>query len=171
MEIYRDINNFNGIYKVSNYGNVMSFSKYSKNGKILKKEKTNRGYLRVNLSRKKYSIHRLVALYFLGVPKEGMVVNHKDGNKENNCISNLEWVTQKENIKHSFKNGMSKIEKGALNKLSFNILKIDKNTDIVLESIVGIRDYCSLNKFDRRCIQRAINGEYKTAYGYKWALS
>lgn len=169
MEIFKEIEGFNGVYKISNYGNVMSFSKYSKNGKLLKMEKTNNGYLRVHLKRKHYLIHRLVASYFLEFPKEGMVVNHKDSNKQNNNVSNLEWCTQKENIKHSFDAGRCIRYKGIENTLSKNIVK--QNLDnITIEVITGLREYCKSNNLDRRCIQRAINGEYKTAYGYKWAL-
>jgi hypothetical protein len=170
MEIYKDIEGFNGIYKISNYGNVISYSKYNKNGKILLSQKTKQGYLRVHLKRKHYSIHRLVAYCFLENPEGNKVVNHKDGNKQNNHVDNLEWVTQSENILHSFKNGMSKMNKGNDNVFSKNIIKQNIKT-LETELIIGLREYCLKNKLDRRCIQRAINGEYKTAYGFKWSLA
>lgn len=69
------------------------------------------GYLQVNLSHngiwKKKSVHRLVAETFLG-KQPNMEVNHKDGNKQNNCVENLEWVTHSENIKHAINNGLLK---------------------------------------------------------------
>ena len=169
MEMFKEIQGFNGVYQVSNYGNIRSFSKYCKNGKILKLEKTSRGYLRISLKRKHYSVYRLVAFHFLPTPSEGLVVNHKDGCKENNSVSNLEWVTQKENVLHSFKNGTSKVFKGTHNACSKKIIKKDMN-DKTIEIIKGLREYCKVNNLDRSCIQRVLNGKYKSAYGYKWEI-
>lgn len=78
----------------------------SKTGKYLKGQISNSGYLNYNLSltsenKKRYYAHRLVALMFLDNPQNLPEVNHKDGNKLNNNITNLEWVTSKENIQHS----------------------------------------------------------------------
>lgn len=53
-------------------------------------------------------VHRLVGIHFLGTPKKGWQINHKDNNKLNNNVSNLEWVTQSENIRHSFDTGHHK---------------------------------------------------------------
>jgi hypothetical protein len=167
MEIFKDIQGFDGVYKISNCGNVMTYSKYSKGGRLLSPEKTRKGYLRVHLKRKHYSIHRLVGIHLIGLPEENMIINHKDGNKENNNILNLEWVTQKENIIHSFENGMSKVAKGSDSKLSKTIFKQNLDGE-TLEVIKGLKEYCKENNLDRRCVQRAINGEYKTAYGFKW---
>jgi hypothetical protein len=64
------------------------------------------GYFRIRLNGKKYSIHRLIAETFIPNPDNKPEVNHKDGNKLNNHISNLEWVTHSENTKHAFKMGL-----------------------------------------------------------------
>lgn len=68
------------------------------------------GYLhiavKVGPERKKYLVHRLVALTFLGEPKLPLTVNHKDGNKLNNCVSNLEWTTLAENTRHQWANAL-----------------------------------------------------------------
>ena len=96
---------YEDLYQVSNYGNVVGISKgYSKNRRILKQH-FNDGYYMVTLYDKKgvshsVFVHRLVALAFLQNPNKFPVVNHKDGNRLNNNVSNLEWCTQKYNIWH-----------------------------------------------------------------------
>ena len=76
-------------------------------GRICSQNENNCGYLRVELSnkgkRKKYFVHRLVAEIYVDGYSNGLQVNHIDGNKTNNCVSNLEWVSASENMRHSFK--------------------------------------------------------------------
>lgn len=102
MEIWKKIEGFED-YEVSTGGIVVS-NKYSKI-RILKKELSN-GYLRVSLSKenkvKRFLVHRLVALSFLKNEDNKECVNHKDGNKLNNSLWNLEWSTYSENEKHSY---------------------------------------------------------------------
>ena len=93
MEQWRDIEGFDGLYQVSNQGRVKSL-KYGKE-KILKGVKSCNGYLTVGLCKdgkevRKY-IHRLVAEAFLPNPQNLPQVNHKDEDKTNNCVENLEW--------------------------------------------------------------------------------
>lgn len=94
-------------YKVSNLGNVLS----AKTGKVMKLQTTKDGYKRVGLvvdgESKKFLVHRIVAKTFLGLPKGGLVVNHKDGNKSNNSVENLEWTTILGNNKHAFDLGLN----------------------------------------------------------------
>jgi hypothetical protein len=116
-EEWRKIPNYPN-YEVSNFGRVRSLTReinqfghkqtYKRimRGKILKPRKQNGGYLLINLSkdgtRYAVTVHRLVAKCFL-TDHEGNDVNHKDGNKTNNCLSNLEYVTRSENIKHAYR--------------------------------------------------------------------
>lgn len=106
IEIYKDIIDYDGLYQVSNLGNIKSL-KYNKERQI-KLYLDNSGYLMINLCRygivKKRLIHQLVAESFLDHKRCGMklVVNHIDFNKTNNNVNNLEIVTQRENanLKH-----------------------------------------------------------------------
>lgn len=104
-EEWKSIKNYEGIYEVSNYGRVRN-----NRGKILKTYTINSGYecikFTVNGIRKSFLIHRLVLETFN--PNNDIYkkeVNHIDENKHNNCLSNLEWVTSKENKQHSIKTG------------------------------------------------------------------
>lgn len=109
MEIYKNILGFEGIYEISNYGNVKNIIK----NKVLKPRKHTNGYLRICLCKnsisKDFYIHRLVALNFIDNDLHKNEVNHIDGNKENNSYINLEWATRSENQKHAFAIGLNKI--------------------------------------------------------------
>lgn len=113
-EIWKEIKGYEGLYKVSEKGVVASIDRcvtYSNGatnmhkGKRLKPDSL-RGYERVVLSKngetKRFQVHRLVAMTFIDNPKNKPQVNHIDGDKNNNNVSNLEWCTAQENEKHSF---------------------------------------------------------------------
>ena len=104
---WRNIKGYDGCYKVSSDGRIKSTKRTV--DRILKPSVSS-GYLYVNLckggSYKPHRIHRIVADEFLGDHCGKMEVNHKDGNKFNNCVSNLEWCTHKENIKHAVDHGL-----------------------------------------------------------------
>lgn len=116
-EKFKDIKGYEGYYQVSNLGNVKSVTRFIKyingrhryvNERILKTDKTKKGYLLVTLSANginiKHSVHRLVALAFINNNNNKPQVNHIDGNRSNNNVNNLEWVSRRENVSHGVRN-------------------------------------------------------------------
>ena len=79
-------------------------------GKYVKPQPNGTGYLRVHIAGKMYFVHRLVASKYIPNPDNLPQVNHKDGNKHNNCVDNLEWVSNKDNSLHALHNGWMRIE-------------------------------------------------------------
>ena len=104
-EIWRDIKEYNGKYQVSNLGNVRRIYE-KKQSKMLSTNISGNGYLRVFLynedkTRNVVFVHKLVAKAFIPNPHGYTVVNHKDENKTNNRVDNLEWCTQSYNVRYS----------------------------------------------------------------------
>ena len=104
---------FHDLYEVSNLGNVRRIAPgiNTKTGRVLKPCKSGNGYMIVGLhkggSRKNCLVHRLVAEAFISQIPKGLTVNHKDGNKLNNELNNLEIVTYSENLKHAIRTGLA----------------------------------------------------------------
>jgi hypothetical protein len=127
-EIWKDVVGYESIYKVSNLGNVYSCI----NNRLLTPYFRPNKYVTVTLSKKSksktYSLHRIVAEAFLINEFEYKDVNHKDFNKHNNKVSNLEWCTRGQNISHAYNNGLRKTgEKSHFCKLSNEIILEIKN--------------------------------------------
>ena len=115
-EIWKDIKEYEGFYQCSNLGRIRSMDRYItehtgktqfRKGQIIKpKENKNNGYLQLALNkdskRKMKYVHILVAETFIENTNRLETVNHKDGNKLNNCVDNLEWASYSENNKHSY---------------------------------------------------------------------
>ena len=124
MEEWKAIAGYEGLYEVSNLGRIKSLSRidsrgYKRNEKILKLNKDSGGYLKVSLYKngkpKQYNVHRLVAIAFIPNPDNLPEVNHKDENRINNYVDNLEWCNRKYNCNYSNHNEkMSKSRKGKL---------------------------------------------------------
>lgn len=107
-------------YEISNFGKVRSIDfidkrGYSRKGRIMRFSNHKKGYKILSLTfdgnRKTYKVHRLVALAFIPNPENKPEVNHKDGNKSNNNLDNLEWSTTSENTKHAHENGLTTTKK------------------------------------------------------------
>lgn len=149
MEIWKEIENLNGKYLISNYGNVKSL--YI--NKILKAGYNN-GYLMVNLKSKMYYIHRLVATYFIENTNNKKQVNHLDLNKSNNSIENLEWCSAKENTNHYW------------NLVNNNIITPIKKKyrSRIKNDLTGINFYKRYNKWVFRI---NINGKQKSLGYFK----
>lgn len=147
-EVWKDIQDYDGLYQVSNLGRVKSidrkvlqFNGYSYSyriyrGKILKQSVTNNGYKKVTLYNKKpktISVHRLVAQAFIPNPNNYSQVNHIDENKENNCVNNLEWCDSKYNI--NYQNRNAKVAKALKGRAKSNEHK-KKLSDIAKRRII-----------------------------------
>jgi hypothetical protein len=173
MEEWRVINDFPN-YSVSNLGNVMNTT----TNKIMKLN-NNRGYCNISLTtaildnkiQKTFKVHRLVAIAFIENPENKPEVNHKDKNKSNNNVSNLEWNTRLENCHHK---SIGLIYKSNKNK---PIIRLSKNGEDEIEKYNSIEDagkWAFENKFTcnlhngRNAIGNCVNGLSNSAYGHKW---
>jgi len=140
MEIWKDIDGYNGIYQVSNYGNVYVKGKsiirnnisYFLKPKYMKCRFDSDGYLIVGLTKNKkqytHRVHRLVCEAFLENKLNKPQINHIDGNKSNNNINNLEWCTAAENVQHSFRLGLNKYSENNRVVISKKVIDIISNT-------------------------------------------
>jgi hypothetical protein len=113
IEIWKDVPEYEGLYQVSNLGRIKSLPRNgTRNSSRILKPRVDLGYERVWLSKadvvKPHKISRIVASVFILNPFNKPEVNHIDGNKSNNNVNNLEWVTKSENIKHAFNTGLAK---------------------------------------------------------------
>lgn len=151
-------------YFATSDGDIISH-KFGKNKKLIQST-DNLGYLTVKLcsehSQKTYRVHRLVAYAFIGIPR-GMTVNHKNCDKKDNRINNLEIVTLRENLEHSFEQGRHSHPKMPIMQIDFN------------ENIIGV--YESQMEAQRQTgigqghIGAVIRGERKSAGGYLWRMT
>jgi len=181
-EIWKDIKNYEGLYQVSNLGNVRGL-RFINN--IVNKEKIhgisittqNSGYLKVMLYKdgkpKNVMVHRLVAEAFIDNPENKKQINHKDGNKHNNCVTNLEWCSKSENMRHAFKMGLATAQAkgkfGSENPKAISVNMIDKETGNIIKKFNSIIDATHyLGKSCSGHICNCCKGKLKSAYGYKW---
>ena len=149
IEEWRDVPGYEGLYEVSNFGRVR------RNGKILKPSKDKDGYLQVSLSKngiKTTTIHRLVARAFIPNPQNLPQVNHKDEDKTNNTVDNLEWCTREYNMNYS---------------QAKPILQYDRLGNLIKEwpSAIKVEEELGI---DHSSISKCCSGKLKSAGGYLW---
>lgn len=177
QEIWKDVIGYEGIYQISNFGNVKSLNYRDLNIESLMKPTLNtHGYLTVCLSnrvnlKKRFQVHRLVAMAFIDNPKNKPEVNHKNGVRKDNIVSNLEWVTRSENTKHAYEFlNHQKFWKGKVGCLNPCSKKVDQydlfgNYLKTWESATLIQTLTGMYQAN---ISATCNGRYKSMYGYIW---
>lgn len=183
-EIWKEIEGYDGDYIISNFGKVKSL-RFNKRIP-LKQIKHSRGYLVVNLFKnkipKKFLLHRLVAENFIENPENKPEVNHLNGDKSNNHISNLEWATYSENTKHAWKTGLMENTRKAVKKNAIIATEARKKQifssklNIYFESTVEAAIYLQNNYFENTtlgCLKTSIfkllnNKVTKSKFDFGW---
>lgn len=176
MEIWKDIEGYEGYFQVSNLGRVKGLNRkiircnqsiMTIKEKMLSPYRTYKGYLVVCLTKlgkmKVRSVHRLVSNCFVEGDKT-LQVNHIDGNKENNNYRNLEWVTGKENVSHTINNNLRNLYYGAENKTSLGLIEVIKN-GVVVFTVCGSKEMRDSGLIPS-CVCRCLSGKLKTHKGY-----
>ena len=174
-EIWKDIQGYEGVYQISNLGEIKSLERMIVTNdnitkkikeKILKPCLRKNGYYGIVLKKddksKYYAIHRLVAQHFIPNPNNLPQVNHKDENKINNCVENLEWCTSQYNINygtHNERQALAKSKTVYQYSLEKELLNIWKSTHDVKYKL----------GYGQGNIASFCRGERKTAYGYIWS--
>ena len=161
-EVWKDIEGYEGHYQVSNLGRVKSL-KYGKEH-ILKLERRS-GYLRVGLlknrNRKMFMVHRLVGQAFLSNPHNLPQINHKDEDKTNNRVENLEWCDRKYNMNYGTRT------QRVTEKVSKTVLQYTKTGEFVKEW-KSIHDIERILGYSKGNISSCCNGKLKWIYGFVW---
>ena len=157
-ETWKAIAGYEELYEVSDEGNIRSLNfNHTGKEKILKPRKTHRGYLQVLLYKdgkyKVMSVHRLVAQAFIPNPNNIETVNHKDEDKTNNSASNLEWMTNKDNVTYS---------------QARQVQMFDKSTGELLATFPSMMEAERVTGIANQSICSCCLGKLKSAGGYAW---
>lgn len=190
LEVWRDIEGYEGLYQVSSYGRIYSFHRTNTKGGFIRQSFSGSGYLQAHLckngKKKSFLTHRLVAKAFLPNPNNCLEVNHKDERKTNNCVWNLEYCTKKYNenygtkrfraaAHHDYKASAIKSAahhdyKEVGRKLAKPIIQFDKQGNIVKlwESGQEIKRQLGYSCGN---ISAACRGKHKSVYGYIWKFA
>lgn len=168
-EIWVDIIDYEGHYKISNTGRVKSIKRSTE--LILKPQNHSQGYLYISLSKPsckitKFLIHRLVATHFITNNNNLLEVNHIDGIKTNNHVNNLEWCTSRYNKIHAIKLGLRKRKSGGCK----SIHQFDMNNNYIRtwSSIINASNQLGIDSGD---IVKVLKGRRKSAGKFIWRYS
>ena len=167
LEIWKPVVGFEGRYEVSNLGNIRSLNYHRKKGltKILSQFPDKGGYMRVRFCEHgrmfTAKVHRVVAESFLPNPEGKREVNHIDGNTKNNALSNLEWVTPSENMRHAYQRGAVKLPR------VFPVEQIDLAGNVVREWSSARQAGLELG-FDPSVITKCCKGKLNKTHGFMW---
>lgn len=183
-EIWKDIEGFEGIYQVSSLGRVKRLETKIFNGKayytikerIIKGKNHSAGYrtfcLSYNKIRKDVLEHRLIAIHFIPNPNNFPCINHKDGNKQNNKISNLEWCSYLDNNQHAYDSGIKKPtwkgRTGSKHCRSKKVEQIDIKTGNVINIFVSAMEASRKLGLCNSSLSACCTGRNKTSGGFKW---
>lgn len=169
MEVWKDIEGYEGLYQVSNLGNVRSLN-WRNTGKIrnLTLKRHNRGYLQIELSKarvcKTFMVHRLVAKHFVPGYVDGLVVNHINECKTDNRADNLEWVSQSINTEYTQNLHSSTAER--CRKNTRPVFQVKANGEKIRWTC--ILEIVRATGFNAWSIKQCCEGKRKHAYGYEW---
>ena len=161
-ETWKDVVGYEGLYEVSNKGNVYSVERMDalgreQGGLVLKPKYNNRGYLMVSLYKngklKNRTVHRIVAEAFIPNPKGFLEINHKDENKSNNEIFNLEWCTREHNVKYGT----------SIERISKKVRAVNIGTGEVVT--FNSTQEAGRKGYSASGVSRACRGTYKTDTG------
>lgn len=175
MEIFKDIQGYEGLYQVSNLGNVRNII----SNKPIKGYKNNEGYLNLRLykdkNRKSFKIHRLVGFAFIPIIEGKLNINHINGIKNDNRVENLEWCNQSENVTHGYrvlnsKGGFKNNPEYIKNKHSKSVTQYNLN-NIPIKTWKSASEIERVLGFSRSCISDCCNNKIKTSAGYIWKFA
>lgn len=183
--MWKDISGYEGLYQVSHAGEVrrlaVPITKAHNAGALCRTPPLHllkwipdcsKGYVRVRLFKqgvwRTFRIHRLVAGAFLENPTRKREVNHKDGNKLNNHVGNLEWVTSSENFKHALKNGFITLARGKRHGNARAIIQYTLAGKRIRQFDTIRQALDALHVTSNCLILKHLRGEARTAYGSIW---
>lgn len=161
-EELKDIPGYENLYKADRNGNIYT-CKYKR---FLKPNDVGCGYLGVYLTKNKkaktHKVHRLIAMTFIENNNNLPQVNHKDEDKSNNCVDNLEWCTFKYNMNYG-----TRIRRVAIGHYK-EVFKIDISNGNIIEKYNSISQASILNELDSSSITKCCKGKRGSAGGYAW---